>query len=128
MPIAAVTRLRIRSFRFFPPFIVGAFRSLLQARRADGCLAADVRTIRGRVFWTRSLWRDAAAMRGFLGGGVHRTVMPKLLHWCDEASLVDWEQDTLPSWPEAEAHLREHGRVSRVRNPSPAQARGETSP
>jgi hypothetical protein len=128
MPLAAVTRLRIRSLRFFPLFIVGAFRSRRQALRADGCLAADVRTIRGRVFWTRTLWRDEAAMRSFMVGGAHRWVMPKLLHWCDEASLVHWEQDTLPEWREAEDRLRASGRVSRVRNPSPAHARGETVP
>ena len=128
MPIAAVTRLRLRSLRFFPLFVVGAFRSRSQALRADGCLAADTRTIAGRVFWTRTLWRDAAAMRNFARSGAHGAVMPKLQHWCDEAAVVEWERDALPDWREAETRLREHGRVSRVRHPSPAHARGETAP
>jgi hypothetical protein len=55
-------------------------------------------------------------------------VMPKLLDWCDEASLVDWKQGSLPDWSEAEARMRNSGRTSRVRHPSPAQARGETVP
>jgi hypothetical protein len=128
MPLAAVTRLRVRSLRFLPQFLLGTYRSLAQARRADGCLAADVRATSGRVFWTRTLWRDGAAMRAYMIGGAHRTVMPKLLHWCDEASLADWEHATLPEWADAEARLRSSGRLSRVRHPSPAQARGETAP
>lgn len=81
------------------------------------------------MFWTRSLWRDAAALRRFMAsGGGHRTAMARLPHWCDEASLVDWEQDSLPEWSEAEDRLRHPGRLSRVKHPSPAQARGETVP
>ena len=132
MPLAAVTRLRVRSVRFLPLFLIGAYRSLWQARAAGGYLGADMRATAGLVFFTRTLWRDRAAMRAFMGSGAHRGVMPKLLHWCDEASLADWEQDTLqetlPAWPEAEARLRSSGRLSRVRHPSPAQARGETLP
>lgn len=129
MPLAAVTRLRVRGFRFLPLFLLSAFRSIAQARRIEGCIAADMRTTGGRVFWTRTLWRDTAAMRAFMrSGGLHGYAMSKLQHWCDEASLADWEQDTLPEWSEAEARLRQSGRLSRVRHPSPAQARGEVVP
>jgi hypothetical protein len=128
MPIAAVTRLRLRSRVFAPHLFWNAFRSLRQARRSDGCLAADVRTIAARVFWTRTLWRDAEALRDFMSSGAHRAVMPRLQHWCDEAAVVHWERDALPDWGEAEAQMRSSGRVSRVRHPSPAHARGETVP
>ena len=128
MPIAAITRLRLRQLTTVPLFLIGAVRSKRQALGSDGCLAADVRMIGVRVFWTRSLWRDAGAMRDFMRSDAHRTVMPKLIDWCDEASLVDWERDTLPEWSEAEAKMRSSGRLSRVRHPSPAQARGETLP
>jgi hypothetical protein len=128
MAIAAITRLRLRTLRVVPLFLIGAFRSRRQALASEGCLAADVRTIGARVFWTRTLWRDAGAMREFMRSGAHRSVMPKLVDWCDEASLVDWEHDALPEWSEAEARMRSHGRLSRVRHPSPAQARGETLP
>jgi hypothetical protein len=128
MAIAAITRLRLRKLRFVPLFLLGAFRSKRQALGSDGCLAVDVRMIGTRVFWTRTLWRDAEAMRDFMRSGPHRVVMPKLLDWCDEASLVDWPGDALPEWTEAEAQMRSAGRLSRVRHPSPAQARGETFP
>ena len=67
-------------------------------------------------------------MHAFMRSGSHGAVMPKLQDWCDEASLVDWEGDALPEWDQAEAQLRSTGRLSRVRHPSPAQARGETLP
>ena len=120
--------MRLRKWRYVPFFILAASRSWRQALASEGCLAADVRTQGARVFWTRTLWRDKAAMRAYMRDGAHGAVMPKLQHWCDEASLVDWEGDALPEWEQAEARLRSAGRVSRVRHPSPAHARGETVP
>jgi hypothetical protein len=128
MPIAAVTRLRLRRWRFVPLFILAALRSRRQARASEGCMASDVRMQGARLFWTRTLWRDTNTMRAFMRSGAHGAVMPRLMHWCDEASLVHWERDSLPDWDEAEARLRSDGRVSRVRHPSPAHARGETVP
>jgi hypothetical protein len=130
MPVAAVTRLRLRALRFVPLLAWSAVRSLRQARRSDGCLAADVRTQGARVFWTCTLWRDPKAMHEFMIGGAHRPAMRRLPFWCDEAAVVNWEQDSvaLPNWSDAEARLRDEGRVSRVRQPSAAHARGETMP
>jgi len=128
MPIAAVTRLRLRSLRFLPAHLFYAIRALRQARRSDGCLAADVRQLGLRVFWTRTLWRDHRVLRDFMVSGAHRAVLPKLQLWCDEASLADWESESLPDWGEAETKMRRTGRVSRVQYPSPAQARRETLP
>lgn len=128
MPIAAITRLRLRGLRFLPLFLVTAIRARRQALVSDGCLAANVRTLPGRVFWTCTLWRDADAMHGFARSGAHGWAMPRLQHWCDEASVAHVERDTLPDWSEAEAAMRNAGRVSRVRHPSPAHARGETIP
>jgi hypothetical protein len=49
--------------------------------------------------------------------------MPKLREWCDEASVVDWEQDDpqAPSWRAAHERMQRDGRISRVDHPSPAQ-------
>ncbi|HLI20558.1 MAG TPA: hypothetical protein VKV32_05545, partial [Stellaceae bacterium] len=70
------------------------------------------------------------SMRSFMTTGAHRLVMPKILDWCDEASVVHWPQDgdNLPDWAIAEARMRTEGRTSRVRNPSPAHQRGEALP
>jgi hypothetical protein len=66
MAIAAVTRLRLRKLHLLPLFMLGAYRSRRQALASDGCFAADMRMLGARVFWTRTLWRDVAAMRDFM--------------------------------------------------------------
>src|SRR5256885_1735625 len=77
-----------------------AHRALGQARRSGGCLAADGRMQSGRVFWTRTLWRDVGTMRDYMKTAAHRGAMLRLPSWCDEASVVHWDYDgaLLPDW------------------------------
>ena len=100
MPLASITRLRVRSIRYAPEFLWRAFASVRQARNSAGCVAADVRREVKLVFWTRTLWRDELSMRAFMTSGAHRVVMPKILNWCDEASVTHWQQDSddPPDW------------------------------
>jgi hypothetical protein len=130
MPLASITRLRVRSIRYLPEFLLRALASVRQARRSPGCLNADVRREVKLIFWTRTLWRDEASMRAFMTAGAHRVVMPKILNWCDEASVTHWQQDgdSAPDWATAEMKMRTEGRTSRVGTPSPAHQRGETVP
>lgn len=46
-------------------------------------------------------------MHAYRDGGAHRRVMPRLLKWCDEATVVHWTQESpsLPDWPEAHRRL-----------------------
>src|SRR6185503_152317 len=101
MPLASIARLPVRSFRYLPEFLFRVFASVRQRRATPCCLFADVRRDAKLVFWTRTLWRDDEEMRAFMTDGAHRVVMPKLLGWYDEASLVHWQQDddTPPDWP-----------------------------
>jgi hypothetical protein len=50
--------------------------------------------------------------------------MTHLIHWCDEASVTHWTQpeSSLPSWQEADRRIRESGRPSKVKHPSPNHA------
>jgi hypothetical protein len=130
MPLVSITRLRLRSWRYLPGFMAAAFHSIVQARRASGNLAVGTLREAGNVFWTRSLWKDEAAMRSFMESGAHRAAMPKLLEWCDEASVVHWTQDSAeaPTWKEAHRRLQRDGRLSRVKHPSKAHRRFEISP
>jgi hypothetical protein len=130
MPVISVTRLKLRSPWFLPGFVWRTLRSRRQVRRAEGCLGHDVRAERGLIFWTRSTWRDPQALEAFMTAGAHGRAMPRLQHWCDEASVVRWESPSadLPAWEEAHARLKAEGRLSRVRRPSPAQAAGEGAP
>src|SRR4051812_7429113 len=84
MALVSATRLRLRSAWFLPHFAWRSWRVLSQARRTEGCLAATVRNQPELVFWTRTVWRDADAMRAFMLGGAHKTAMPRLLNWCSE--------------------------------------------
>jgi hypothetical protein len=97
----------------------------LQARRATGNLAVTLLREADNTFWTRSLWADEAAMKSFMVSGLHRRVMPKLLNWCDEASVARWTQDALqpPAWDEVHRRMQRDGRASRVNHPSEAHRR-----
>jgi heme-degrading monooxygenase HmoA len=123
MPFVSITRLRVRSFHYLPGFLLGSLRSAWQARNAPGNLAVTLLNDSHLTFWTRTLWRDEAAMRAFMLAGAHRGVMPRLLQWCDEAAVAHWLQDSPepPSWQEAQRRLQSEGRTSRVAHPSVAQ-------
>ena len=121
MTFVSITRLRIRSLRFMPQFLIHTIWTERQTRRADGFLDGSLLADRKRTFWTATLWRDQAAMRAYMTSGAHLKAMPKLLVWCDEASVVHWTQDhaIAPDWLEADRRMRTEGRPSKVLNPSP---------
>ena len=121
MPFISVTRLKLRSWRFLPLFVPHALRTQRQVEQAPGFRAGSLLPGRGWTFWTLTSWDDAEAMRAYMLNGAHRTAMPKLSAWCDEASVVHWETDEagLPDWHQAEARMRSDGRPSKVRHPSP---------
>lgn len=127
MAFISVTRLRLRSLRYLPPFLWHSFRSTRQARRAAGNLETRVRRAPDGAFWTLTAWADAKAMAAYRNSGPHKRAMPKLLGWCDEASVGHWEQESpaLPDWTEAQRRMREVGRLSKVNHPSPRQRAGE---
>ncbi|KQN29563.1 DUF3291 domain-containing protein [Sphingomonas sp. Leaf38] len=120
MMFISVTRLRVRSLRFMPVFIVQLLGTNGQVRRADGFVTGSLLPDRRLTFWTMTLWRDQTAMRHYVTHGSHLQAMPKLLHWCDEASIVHWDQPDriLPSWDEADRRMRADGRPSKVLHPS----------
>lgn len=121
MAHVSVTRLRIRHWRYLPGFLAQTIRSALQARSARGSIVVAIANDAHNVFWTRTIWESEAAMREFMLSGAHRAVMPKLLHWCNEASVVRWTQATpeLPSWSETHRRMQDEGRPSKVAHPSP---------
>jgi uncharacterized protein DUF3291 len=130
MPVVSVTRLRVRSWRYLPPFLFYSLRAFRQAKSSDGNLAASLLRDADRTFWTRTVWTTEAAMKSFMLTGPHRKVMRRLLEWCDEAALVHWEQeiDREPEWPEAHRTLQAGGRRSKVNHPSPAHSEFQIRP
>ena len=124
MSFISITRLRVRSLRFVPGFMLYTFRSLRQVKRSPGFQQGGLLADRSWTFWTMTAWDSQESMRRYMTGGAHKAAMPKLMDWCDEASVVHWKQedDALPSWAEADRRMREEGRMSKVRHPSPVHA------
>ena len=123
MAFVSITRLRIRSLRFMPVFLFQTQGAINQVRTAGGFLGGALLRDRRLTFWTVTLWRSQPDMRAYIASGSHLTAMPKLLDWCDEASIVHWTQDgdALPNWREADARMRSEGRPSKVHKPSANQ-------
>ena len=114
MPIISITRLRVRSWRYLPAFLVQTLRIARQAAAAEGSLAVKLLRNRRNTYWTYTTWSSEAAMKLMLAPP-HGPTMRKLLEWCDEAALVHWAQegDALPSWQEAHQQLQRDGKVHR---------------
>ena len=124
MAFASVTRLRVRSLRHMPLFSLHTLRVLSEARRASRFVAGSLLADRKLTFWTMTVLQEQSDMRDFMTHGAHLKAMPMLLDWCDEASVVHWVQDQekAPSWLEADTRMRNEGRPSKVRHPSPHHA------
>jgi heme-degrading monooxygenase HmoA len=118
----SITRLRLRSWRFMPAFIMQALRAAVQAKAAPGNLGVAILAEANRTYWTRTIWTDEDAMRAFIRSGVHRRVMVRLADWCDEAAVAHWSQATtdVPSWDDTARRLQRDGRPSAVNHPTPA--------
>jgi hypothetical protein len=129
MTFISVTRLRVRSLGYLPQFVWRTFQSVRQTRRASGFMGGKVLREAKNVFWTITVWEDERAMNAFRNSGAHRGAMPKLLDWCDEASVVHWNQETseLPTWPEAHRRMVKEGKRSKINHPSPAQVANQIS-
>jgi hypothetical protein len=107
-----------------PGFALHALRSNAQVKRAAGFLNGGLLPDRSWTFWTMTAWDSEASMRSFITAGAHKQAMSKLMHWCDEASVVHWDQPNvdLPAWTEADRRMRADGRASKVLHPSPTHA------
>ena len=123
MALIAITRLRVRSLRYLLPFGWQILLTARQAQRASGFLEGKLIIDAKKTFWTMTAWKGEAAMRDYRNAGAHHRVMPKLLNWCDEASVVQWDQESssLPDLKDAHRRMVAEGRPSKVNHPSPAQ-------
>jgi hypothetical protein len=126
----SMTRLRVRSWRYFPFFFIQAIRSARQAKSAEGVRFVSVLWEARNTFWTRTVWADEPSMKLFMLSGPHGRVMRRLLEWCDEAAVAHWTQDSPepPSWEEAHHKLEQLGRLSKVKHPSDDQRKNRFPP
>ena len=124
MALVSITRLRLRAWRFLPGFAWLARGSIAQTRQARGFVTGALLRDRDLTFWTLTVWERQEDMRRFMSSGAHLKAMPRLLDWCDEASVVHWTQPdaAAPDWREADRRMRAEGRPSKVRRPTAAHA------
>lgn len=120
MPLVSVTRARIRRLWHLPAFALTTMPTFNQARRSAGFLGGSVCPGARFAFWTLTVWESEAAMRAYMLSGAHRASMPEFATWCDEASVVHWEQadNAIPTWSTAAERMRREGRPSKIRHPS----------
>jgi hypothetical protein len=97
-----------------------ALKSQKQVQTAKGFRGGSLLPDRQWTFWTLTVWDSEADMRAYMTAGDHLRAMPKLVDWCDEASVVHWTQpeDALPSWQVASDRMRRDGRPSKIRHPA----------
>ncbi|HEY9902759.1 MAG TPA: DUF3291 domain-containing protein [Candidatus Sericytochromatia bacterium] len=122
MVFVSVTRLRLRSPLYIPSFLWNNLLATWQIINTPGFLGGKLLTDAKATFWTMTAWEEQAAMKIFRNSGAHRSVMPSIQHWCDEASVVHWQQedDNLPTWEEVHHRMVTDGFPTRLSKPSPA--------
>jgi heme-degrading monooxygenase HmoA len=117
----SLTRLRLRSFLTLPAFIAANNKIHAQIRAAPGFIRGAVFAEGRLAFWTRSAWESADAMKAFRDSGAHRAIMPKLMHWCDEAAVAHWQDAHIETdWEKLRERLIAEGRNSKVKHPTRA--------
>lgn len=120
MAFNSITRLRLRSFFTLPAFLREAQASAAQAGRSAGFISGALLAEGRMVFWTRTAWESEDAMKAYRDSAEHRAVMPKLVDWCDEASVAHWEGEPASDWDAIYKRMAAEGRLSRVRRPTAA--------
>jgi len=131
MIFISITRLRIRSIWFLLPFLRTNQAALRQLKRESQFIKGKLLIDRKLTFWTMTAWASEKDMRAYRNSGAHLKVMPKLIHWCDEAHVAHWSQDNdaLPDWHEAYRRIiAPEARVSKVHHPSKDHAAKSVAP
>ena len=122
MPVIVVIRLRLTDLALFDEFFASAVAVTKQAQHSDGNLGADVLADANNVYWTRTAWQARGPMHAFVGSEPHLTTMSRIDGWCDEATFIDWEQDSpsLPDWQTGYDRLIAAGEVASLTSASEA--------
>jgi quinol monooxygenase YgiN len=126
MPVIVVTRLRLKDPALLDAFFAEAVAAIEQAQKSEGILGVDALADADNAWWTVTAWRERRLMHAYAGSEPHQSIRTHLDHFCDEATFVDWEQDSpdLPDWQTNWRHLVADGTAGELTSPSAAhQAR-----
>jgi hypothetical protein len=127
MAVIVVTRLRLKSHSLQDEFFTSAVALLEQAKGSAGVLGSDVMAESHDTWWTCTAWQDRDAIHAYVHADPHLTAMTRLDDWCDEATFVDWDQESsaLPDWQTAFQHVVADGKSAALTDASPANASRE---
>src|SRR5215469_3999877 len=122
MPVIVVTRLRLKDPALLNEFFTDAVAAIEQAQKSEGNLGADALADANNAWWSVSSWADRGPTQAFVNSEPHLGISARLDHYCDEATFVDWEQDSpdLPDWQTSWRHLTADGQVAELTDPSAA--------
>jgi quinol monooxygenase YgiN len=131
MPVIVVTRLRLKDPALLDEFFTDAVTAIEQAQKSEGNLGADALADADNAWWSVSAWQERPLMQAYVHSEPHLAISTRLDHFCDEATFVDWEQDSadLPDWQTSWHHLIADGKAAELTHPSAAnQARAFPPP
>jgi len=122
MPVIVVTRLRLKDPALLDEFFTDAVAVIEQAAKSAGNLGADALADANNAWWSVSAWEERGRMQAFVASEPHQGISTRLDRYCDEATFVDWEQDSpaLPDWQTSWRHLTADGKAAELTHPSAA--------
>ena len=122
MPVIVVTRLRLKDPALLDEFFTDGVAAIEQAQKSEGNLGTDALAEAHNAWWSVSAWQDRQLMQAFVNSQPHLGITARLDHYCDEATFVDWEQDSpgLPDWQTSWRHLTADGQAAELTDASPA--------
>ncbi|MCM2292119.1 hypothetical protein NAC44_07205 [Allorhizobium sp. BGMRC 0089] len=109
MPYISITGLKLKHKRHALRFWWYAIAAMAQAKKAEGLMAVDARTING-VHHTRTVWTNEAAMRRYLVAGAHLKAM-KGFGAIATGKTMGFESDQVPDWDEVRALWETKARI-----------------
>ena len=122
MAVIVVTRLRLKDPALLDEFFTDALAAIEQAQKSNGNLGVDALADADNAWWSVSAWGERRPMLSYVRSEPHQTIRSKIDHYCDEATFVDWEQDSpdLPDWPTNWRRLVADGLPAELTQPSAA--------
>jgi hypothetical protein len=122
MPVIVITRLRLKDAALTDEFFTDALAAIEQAQKSEGNLGADALADANNAWWSVTAWGERRQMHSYVSSEPHRTIMSHLDRFCDEATFVDWEQDSadLPDWQTGWHRLVDGGTEAQLSWPSAA--------
>jgi hypothetical protein len=122
MAVIVVTRLRLKDPALLDEFFTDAVAAIEQAQKSAGNLGADALADADNAWWSVSAWTERGPMLAYVHAEPHQSIVTRLDHYCDEATFVDWVQDSsaLPDWQTSWRHLVADGKAAELTQPSAA--------